>query len=257
MHLIDTSHHDDGLVERRFTFDGIPGVLWTPPAPDDAALPLILLGHPGGLAAMHPRLLGRARSAARSGFASAALELPGSGERPPLPELDAARVELRRAIAAGVLFLGNALGLASWALVLSVWPVILILLGVEVLLSHVLGGEGKLRFHGASVFLLILGMTYRYIFLLLHTANSMFLARQSRTLGTFSGKENRRWLGQALGTTIAKSHQMSEDVYLAMLSRGYRDEGLALSSLAFRRRDFLWVLFALAVASALLWSNRV
>ncbi len=112
-------------------------------------------------------------------------------------------------------------------------------------------------FRVPSLFVTVLGMTYRYIFLLLHTANSMFLARQSRTLGTFSGKENRRWLGQALGTTIAKSHQMSEDVYLAMLSRGYRDEGLALSSLAFRRRDFLWVLFALAVASALLWSNRV
>jgi cobalt/nickel transport system permease protein len=110
-------------------------------------------------------------------------------------------------------------------------------------------------FHVPSVFVTVLGMTYRYIFLMLHTANSMFLARRSRSLGTFSGRENRRWLGQALGTTMAKSHQLSEDVYLAMLSRGYRDEGLALNDLAMRWRDFIWVAFALATASVLLWSN--
>ena len=110
-------------------------------------------------------------------------------------------------------------------------------------------------FRVPSLFVAVLGMTYRYIFLLLHTANSMFLARRSRTLGTFSGRENRRWLGQALGTTMAKSQHLSEEVYLAMLSRGYRDEGLALNSFTLRRRDFLWAAFALATASMLLWSN--
>ena len=110
-------------------------------------------------------------------------------------------------------------------------------------------------FRVPSLFVAVLGMTYRYIFLLLHTANSMFLARRSRTLGTFSGRENRRWLGQALGTTMAKSQQLSEEVYLAMLSRGYRDEGLALNDLALRRRDLLWAAFALAAAAILLWSN--
>ena len=112
-------------------------------------------------------------------------------------------------------------------------------------------------FRVPSLFVAVLGMTYRYIFLLLHTANSMFLARRSRTLGSLSGGENRRWLGQALATTMAKSHHLSEEVYLAMLSRGYRDEGLVLNDLSLRRRDFLWVAFALAVAAGLLWSNRL
>jgi cobalt/nickel transport system permease protein len=110
-------------------------------------------------------------------------------------------------------------------------------------------------FHVPSVFVTVLGMTYRYIFLLLHTANSMFLARRSRSLGTFSARENRRWLGQALGTTMAKSHQLSEDVYLAMLSRGYRDDGLALNELTLRWRDFMWAALAVATASTLLWVN--
>lgn len=110
-------------------------------------------------------------------------------------------------------------------------------------------------FHVPSVFVTVLGMTYRYIFLLLHTVNSMFLARRSRSLGTFSAGENRRWLGQALGTTMARSHHLSEEVYLAMLSRGYRDEGLALNDLALRWRDLLWAVLASAAAGLILWSN--
>ena len=70
----------------------------------------------------------------------------------------------------------------------------------------------------------ILGMTYRYIFLFLHTTNSMFLARRSRSLGTFSGAENRRWLAHTLVSTMAKSQHLSEEVYLAMLARGYQGE---------------------------------
>ena len=79
-----TSHQvlDDGLAERHFTLGEIPGILWTP---GTVTAPLILLGHPGGLDGMYPRLLGRARSSAALGFASATIELPGSGSRPGLP----------------------------------------------------------------------------------------------------------------------------------------------------------------------------
>ncbi|HWJ85516.1 MAG TPA: alpha/beta hydrolase [Cellulomonas sp.] len=88
---------DDGTLERGFTLGEIPGILWTPPSPG----PLILLGHPGGLGAMHPRLAGRARRAAADGFASATIELPGSGDRPRSADAEQARTDLRAALAAG------------------------------------------------------------------------------------------------------------------------------------------------------------
>ncbi|MFD6177663.1 MULTISPECIES: alpha/beta hydrolase [unclassified Isoptericola] len=95
---------DDGTVERRFTLGEIPGILWTPPTatPSDPA-PLILLGQPGGLGLdrMYPRLVGRARGAAADGFATAALELPGSGDREPLPGAGQVRADLRAALTAG------------------------------------------------------------------------------------------------------------------------------------------------------------
>jgi dienelactone hydrolase len=89
---------DDGVLERAFT--EIPGILWTP---GSAAAPasLILLGQPGGLPTMYPRLAARARLCAAAGFAAATLELPGSGDRPRSAALQEARADLRRALAAG------------------------------------------------------------------------------------------------------------------------------------------------------------
>lgn len=98
MHFISERQLDDGILEREFTLGDIPGILWTPTA---SPAPLILLGHPGGLRGMYPRLAARARQAAASGFASAAIELPGGGDRPPLNELEQARNDLHVALAAG------------------------------------------------------------------------------------------------------------------------------------------------------------
>ena len=91
---------DDGILERRFTLDGILGILWTPGSAP-AAAPLILLGHPDGLPAMYPRLVARARRSAAEGFAAATLELPGSGDRPRSACAEEARADLRRALEAG------------------------------------------------------------------------------------------------------------------------------------------------------------
>jgi hypothetical protein len=89
---------DDGVLEREFTLGEVPGILWTPRS---TPAPLILLGHPGGLDRMYPRLVGRARGAAAEGFAAATIELPGSGDRPPSADAEEARADLRRAMAAG------------------------------------------------------------------------------------------------------------------------------------------------------------
>ncbi|WP_129307569.1 alpha/beta hydrolase [Streptomyces sp. L2] len=103
MHFTSERRLDDGVVEREFTLGGIPGFLWTPAgASASAPVPLILLGHPNlGLRRMYPRLVGRARHSAAEGFATATIELPGSGDRPRLPELEEARGELRRVMRAG------------------------------------------------------------------------------------------------------------------------------------------------------------
>ncbi|MCK9928141.1 alpha/beta hydrolase [Frankia sp. Mgl5] len=91
---------DDGVLEREFTLGEIPGILWTPGSASVPA-PLILLGHPGGLHKMYPRLVARARHSATDGFAAATIELPGSGDRPRSAAAEQARADLHRALEAG------------------------------------------------------------------------------------------------------------------------------------------------------------
>jgi dienelactone hydrolase len=90
----------DGVIERTFTLGEIPGILWTSEGASKAA-PLILVGHPGGLQKMYPRLVERARHSVLHGFAAATIELPWSGERPGSAAIEQARADLRGALAAG------------------------------------------------------------------------------------------------------------------------------------------------------------
>src|SRR3954468_8134626 len=93
---------DGDVLEREFTLGEIPGILWTPAsASASAPAPLILVGHPGGLHRMYPRLAARARHSAAEGFAAATIELPGSGDRPRSAAAEQARADLRRALEAG------------------------------------------------------------------------------------------------------------------------------------------------------------
>lgn len=89
---------DGYVLEREFTLGEIPGFVWTP---SSSPSPLILVGHPGRLNAMYPRLAERARLAVTDGFAAATIELPGSGGRPRLADAERARTDLRHALAAG------------------------------------------------------------------------------------------------------------------------------------------------------------
>jgi hypothetical protein len=88
-----------GVLERDFTLGEIPGVLWMP---GSAPAPLILSGHNGGLHKRLPRLVARARHyAAEYGFAVAAIDAPGHGDRPRSAVDEQHRADLRRAIQAG------------------------------------------------------------------------------------------------------------------------------------------------------------
>ncbi len=107
-----------------------------------------------------------------------------------------------------------------------------------------------------QAFVLILGMTYRYIYVLLHAANNMFLARKSRVVGRVSDAEDRRWLAASMGTLISKSYALSEDVYLAMQSRGFRGEAQVMQDLAWRPADWAWLAAFVGVALLAIWIGQ-
>jgi cobalt/nickel transport system permease protein len=108
-----------------------------------------------------------------------------------------------------------------------------------------------------QVFVLILGMTYRYIFLLLHTANDMFLSHKSRLVGRAPAQVERAWIANSMGTLLGKSYDLSDQVYLAMLSRGFRGEPKTLEPLRLRAQDWLCLIGGLLVAVAVVVLERL
>jgi cobalt ECF transporter T component CbiQ len=72
-----------------------------------------------------------------------------------------------------------------------------------------------------GLFILVLAMAYRYIFLFLHLTNGMFEARKSRIVARTSGGEQRRWITGSMGGLLNRSVKMSNDVYAAMVARGF------------------------------------
>ena len=92
-----------------------------------------------------------------------------------------------------------------------------------------------------DVFILILGMTYRYIYLLLRVANDMFLSRKSRMVGHMGTSDNQKMLAAISGTLLNKSLNMSSEVYLAMQSRGFRGSIVTLKAIsnAYERLDLV------------------
>jgi cobalt/nickel transport system permease protein len=104
--------------------------------------------------------------------------------------------------------------------------------------NTVLSALGVLRVPDELV--LILGMTYRYIFLLLRTANDMFLSRKSRVVGRLSGAEERKIIAASMGTLLNRSLNLSSEVYLAMVSRGFRGKVKTLKPFKMQPRDWAW-----------------
>ncbi|MFG2911879.1 alpha/beta hydrolase [Kitasatospora sp. NPDC048298] len=101
MHFTSESSAD-GVTQRRFTLDGVPGVLWQPDGPPLGRRPLVLLGHGGGQHKLGPGLVDRARRCVRRhGFAAVALDAPGHGERARSAQDERFATEIGELIAAG------------------------------------------------------------------------------------------------------------------------------------------------------------
>jgi len=120
--------------------------------------------------------------------------------------------------------------------------------------NHVLKALRVLRL--PAVVVVILGMTCRYIFLLLQTAHDMFESRRSRTVGELEGPDRRRVAAASIGVLMSKSFQLSSGVYMAMQSRGFRGDVYLLEDFQARRLDWIMLAAFFALALAAFWFGR-
>lgn len=91
----------DGVSERQFVLNDIPGLLWSP-ADEAGGRPLVLLAHGGGHHKKAPGVLARAhRYVTGCGFAAAAIDAPGHGDRPRTEREDRLQADAGELVAAG------------------------------------------------------------------------------------------------------------------------------------------------------------
>ncbi len=92
----------------------------------------------------------------------------------------------------------------------------------------------------------ILGMTHRYVFVLLQSALQLVEARRSRIMRSMTASQRRRTLMSVVGVLLERSLALSAEVHMAMIARGYRGEVRLLHD--FRARPVDWAFLSAAVA---------
>jgi cobalt ECF transporter T component CbiQ len=102
----------------------------------------------------------------------------------------------------------------------------------------------------------MLTMTHRYLFLLMETAKQMFESRESRTVGVLSGPDRRRMVGQTAGVLFSKSMELSQDVYLAMVSRGFHGDVYVSHEFRLASWDYAVLFLFLATGFVAVWMGR-
>ncbi len=111
--------------------------------------------------------------------------------------------------------------------------------------------------HVPQMFTFIISMTYRYIHLLLRLIEEIHLAKKSRIIKKTTIGEGQRWVTSQMGVILKRSLKMSEDVYSAMVSRGFANDVKILDTFMIRRIDYLWSIFSIILISFMIGLNRM
>lgn len=75
-----------------------------------------------------------------------------------------------------------------------------------------------------KVFVLVLSMSYRYIFLLLDMIKNMLLSRKSRVMGKEKSMGSWKLYSPIIASLFMKAFSLNSRVYYAMLARGFGNE---------------------------------
>jgi len=102
-----------------------------------------------------------------------------------------------------------------------------------------------------------LAMAQKQIVSLMRTVEQIHLARESRTLKESTTAENRRWVIERIAFVFQKSVKTADDVYDAMLARGYSGSMRVIHRTPATVRDWSYVVFSAGIAALLIAIDRM
>jgi cobalt/nickel transport system permease protein len=104
-----------------------------------------------------------------------------------------------------------------------------------------------------QVFVMTMGMCYRYVYLFVEIIQNTYLAIKSRVGHVSSVKSGQGIVAWNIATLWQRSYQLNEDVYKAMLSRGYRGEPLVLNDFKVKVKDWMWLFTAALISGSVFY----
>jgi cobalt/nickel transport system permease protein len=105
------------------------------------------------------------------------------------------------------------------------------------------------------VFVLTVSMCYRYLYLFAELIENVFTAVKSRVGIAVCQKRGQHIVAWNIANIWGRAYRMNEDVYNAMLSRGYTGEPKLLSRFHTTTRDWLWLVISMLVCGAFYWGQ--
>ena len=96
--------------------------------------------------------------------------------------------------------------------------------------------------HVPLLFISVLNMAYRYIFVISAMAFNMMEARYLRTVGKLDTSDNRRFMGHSIAHMFIKSHYLSEEIYDAMRCRGFTGRPVSYDKFKVKGTDILFII---------------
>lgn len=121
--------------------------------------------------------------------------------------------------------------------------------------SDLLGALTAMRV--PEVIVATLAMTQQQIVSLMRTVENIHLARESRMLTAGSAAENREWVVDRMAFVASKSFKTADDVYDAMLARGFCGRWPAMRRLRMTARDGWWLLGLVGFSALALGLDRM
>jgi cobalt/nickel transport system permease protein len=108
-------------------------------------------------------------------------------------------------------------------------------------------------FRVPQVFVMTLGISYRYIYLFIEILQNTYLAIKSRVGSVSSVKKGQGVVAWNIASLWQRSYTMHNQVYQAMLSRGYNGEPKVLGEFHIALKDILCLGAAVVLFSGALW----
>lgn len=106
-----------------------------------------------------------------------------------------------------------------------------------------------------QVFVMTLGMCYRYVYLFIEIIQNTYLAIRSRVGHVSSVKKGQGIVAWNIASLWQRSYVLHQDVDSAMLSRGYSGEPKSIDEFRVTVKDWLWGLIAVIIFALSLYFN--